>query len=131
VVFLILTATTSLLFTWAEQIILFFGMSGEAVPTGVICLQILCVGTVFEGTRRVLSGIFEGASQTKPPMIIEAVIRWGFLLPLAYAVGVTLGHGAEGIWWAVAGSQIIGGLALFTWFVFGWRRQAYRGAPGA
>ncbi|MDP6366420.1 MAG: MATE family efflux transporter [Nitrospinota bacterium] len=130
-VFLILTATTSMLFIWAGKVIHFFGMPGEAAPIGVICLRILCVGTVFEGTRRVLAGIFEGASQTKPPMIVEGVIRWGFMLPLAYAAGVALGQGAMGIWWAVSGSQIVAGLALFTWFVFGWRRQAYRGAPGA
>ncbi len=122
-VFFILSLSTSAIFIWAGEVIRFFGMSGAAAPAGVACLRILCLGTLFEGTRRVISGIFEGASQTKPPMIVEGIVRWAVQLPLAYLAGVALGFEAEGIWWAVAASQVIGALALFVWFVFGWRRR--------
>ena len=122
-VFIILSCTTSAIFLWAPEIIRFFGMSGEAKPAGIACLRILCLGIVFEGTRRVISGIFEGAAQTKPPMFVEALIRWPVMLPMAYGTSVWLGLRESGIWWAVAGSQVLGGLALFFWFKFGWERR--------
>ncbi|MBT3351311.1 MAG: MATE family efflux transporter [Nitrospinaceae bacterium] len=124
IVFSILLLTTSVVFIWAEEVIHFFGLKGDAAPAGVICFRILCLGTLFEGTRRVLAGIFEGASQTKPPMFVEAIARWAVMLPIAYAASTLFGMAELGIWWAVSISHILGGLALFTWFVFGWRRKA-------
>jgi putative MATE family efflux protein len=126
IVFSILLLTTIALFIWAEQIIHFFGLKGAAAPAGVICFRILCIGTLFEGTRRVVAGVFEGASQTKPPMFVEAIVRWMVMLPMAYVASTLFGMAEIGIWWAVSGSQVLGGLALFIWFVFGWRRKAYQ-----
>jgi Na+-driven multidrug efflux pump len=125
IVFSILLLTTIALFIWAEQIIHFFGLKGAAAPAGVICFRILCIGTLFEGTRRVVAGVFEGASQTKPPMFVEAIVRWMVMLPMAYVASTLFGMAEIGIWWAVSGSQVLGGLALFIWFIFGWRRKAY------
>jgi putative MATE family efflux protein len=122
-VVVILGITTSALFIWAEPVISFFGLQGEEAPAGVICLRILCLGIGFEATRRVISGIFEGAAMTKPPMIMEAIVRWGVLVPLAYLVSSVLTLPATGIWWTVAGSQVLGGVALFLWFVTGWTRR--------
>ena len=108
---------------WAEEVVSFFGVKGAALPHAVLCLQILCVGLGFEATRRVVAGIFEGASSTRPPMIVEAIVRWIVQLPGAYILAVWLGLQELGIWWAVASSQLIGGLALFLWFAIGWRRR--------
>jgi len=122
-IFIILLCTTSTIFLWAPKIIHFFGMSGETIPAGTTCLRILCLGIIFEGTRRVISGIFEGAAQTKPPMIVEAIIRWPVMLPMAYGAAMWLGLRESGIWWSVAGSQVLGGLALFFWFSFAWGQR--------
>ncbi len=108
---------------WSKEIVTFFGAKGVALPHAVICLQILCVGLGFEATRRVIAGIFEGVSSTRPPMIVEAIVRWVVQLPGAYILAVWMGFRELGIWWAVAGSQLIGGLALFAWFVIDWRRR--------
>ena len=108
---------------WTKEVISFFGVKGAALPHAVICLQILCVGLGFEAMRRVVAGIFEGASSTRPPMIVEAIVRWIVQLPGAYILAVWIGFRELGIWWAVAGSQLIGGLALFVWFVIDWRRR--------
>ncbi len=116
----ILGITTSAIFIWAEGVIHFFGLRGEAAPAGVVCLQILCLGVWFEATRRVISGIFEGAAMTKPPMFIEAVARWGVMIPAAYLTSVALGYPVTAIWWTVSGSQVFGGAALFAWFATGW-----------
>ncbi|MEE9196979.1 MAG: MATE family efflux transporter [bacterium] len=122
---LILGITTSAIFIWSEGVIHFFGLRGEAAPAGVVCLRILCLGIWFEATRRVISGIFEGAAMTKPPMFIEAVARWGVMVPVAY-LAVLLGFRETGIWWTVSGSQVLGGAALFVWFMVGWTRRMQR-----
>ena len=114
---------------WSKEIVTFFGAKGVALPHAVICLQILCVGLGFEATRRVIAGIFEGASSTRPPMIVEAIVRWVVQLPGAYILAVWMGFRELGIWWAVAASQIIGGVALFLWFAIGWRRRVGNLAP--
>ncbi len=120
---LILGITTSAIFIWAEGVIHFFGLRGEAAPAGVVCLQILCLGIWFEATRRVISGIFEGSAMTKPPMFIEAAARWGVMVPIAYLTSVALGFPVTSIWWTVSGSQVLGGAALFVWFMADWTRR--------
>ncbi len=119
------------LLLWTRQVVSFFGISGAALPYAAACLQILCVGLGFEAVRRVVAGIFEGASSTRPPMIVEAIARWVVQLPGAYALAVWLGFREAGIWSAVAASQVLGGLALFAWFVVGWRRRVERMATTA
>ena len=127
----IMVAVSTGLVVWSKEVVTFFGVKGSALPHAVICLQILCVGLGFEATRRVVAGIFEGASSTRPPMVVEAIVRWVVQLPGAYMLAVWMGFREFGIWWAVAGSQLIGGLALFLWFAFGWRRRIENMAPKA
>ena len=98
-------------------------MEKEGTETAQICFQILSLGVGFEATRRVIAGIFEGSADTKPPMIIEGIIRWGVLLPVAFLLSYTFELKEIGIWWSVAGSQVLGGIALFVWYIFAWPRQ--------
>jgi len=110
-------------FLWAEPMVRFFGMQGEGVPAGVLCMRVLSLGMAFEAARRTLSGVFEGAAMPAPPMVVEAVVRWGVLLPGAWLLSTPLGAREAGVWWAVAGSQAVGGAALFAWFVTAWQRR--------
>ncbi|MBI1724553.1 MAG: MATE family efflux transporter [Candidatus Tectomicrobia bacterium] len=120
---LVMAAVAAGVFAWAEEMVRFFGMRGDAVRAGVVCMRVLSLGMAFEAARRTLSGVFEGAAAATPPMIVEAVVRWGVLLPGAWLASVPLGGRETGIWWAVACSQIVGGAALFVWFVAGWQRR--------
>ena len=123
VLFFIMIFVTTGFFYWAKEIVVFFGMEKEGTETAQICFQILSLGVGFEATRRVVAGIFEGSADTKPPMIIEGIIRWGVLLPVAFLLSYTFELKEIGIWWAVAGSQVLGGIALFVWYFFAWPRQ--------
>ena len=128
---IVMAVTATAIFVWAEGIVRFFGLRGEGVPAGTFCMRVLSLGMAFEAARRTLSGIFEGAAATTPPMVVEAVVRWGILLPGAWLLSVPLGGREEGVWWAVAGSQIVGGGALFFWFLTGWQRRVAAIAPRA
>ena len=76
-------------------------------------------GILMESVRRVVAGAFHGAARSKPPMVVEGVVRWGVQLPAAFLMAYPLGVGAASIWLAIAGSQVISGAALVIWF-FAW-----------
>ncbi len=108
--------TTTSIFVWASAVVAFFGVKGEAALIGSLCLRILIWGVVFEAAFRVLTGAFQGAANTKPPMIADFAGRWGILLPGAYLASAVFGYGAVGIWWMVVGSQMAGFALLIFWF---------------
>ncbi|MEK6709905.1 MAG: MATE family efflux transporter, partial [Nitrospinota bacterium] len=107
------------LFAFAPEVMVFFGFRGEGTEVGALCLRIIAVSLLFESARRVLAGAFHGAAQTKPPMIVEGVVRWLVEVPVGYLAAVTLGFGGPGVWGTVAGGQVMAGAALFVWFF--WR----------
>ena len=127
----LMTAASVCLFVWAEEIVSFFGMGGNA--TAVMALRILCAGLLMESVRRVMAGAFQGASRSKPPMLVEGVVRWGVQIPAAWLLSFWLAVGAGGVWWAVSGGQILSGALLFAWFLH-WSRSGdilgFMGARG-
>ena len=121
--FVLMCGVTFLLYFYAREIVLIFGMKGEGVDVGVACVRILTVGTLFEAIRRMLAGAFQGAANTKPPMVVEAFIRWGFQIPLAYFAALPLGFEASGVWGAMTLSHFFGGVCLLIWFLVWSRRR--------
>ena len=121
--FAIMCCVTFLLYFYARDIVLIFGMKNEGIDVGVICVRILTIGTLFEAIRRMLAGAFQGAANTKPPMVVEAIIRWGFQIPLAYFAALPLGFDASGVWGAMTISHFMGGVCLLVWFLVWSRRR--------
>ena len=115
-------AVSIAMFTFAGEIVGVFGMRGEAAEVGGMALRILSVGLVMESARRVVAGAFQGSGRSKPPMMVEGVVRWAVQLPAAFAMAVPLGLGAASIWLAIAGSQIVSGAAMLAWF-WAWARR--------
>ena len=115
--FVIMCGVTFLLYFYAREIVLIFGMRNEGIDVGVTCVRILTIGTLFEAIRRMLAGAFQGAANTKPPMVVEAFIRWGFQIPLAYFAALPLGFEAAGVWGAMTISHFMGSVCLLVWFL--------------
>lgn len=111
-----------LMFVFAPDIVIVFGMKGEGSGIGATALRILCVGLIMESARRVAAGVFQGCGITKPPMLIEGVVRWVVQLPAALLMVYPLGMGAASIWLAISGSQAISGAAMLVW-LWVWSRQ--------
>ena len=121
--FVMMCGVIFILYFYAREIVLIFGMQNEGIDVGVICVRILTVGTLFEAIRRMLAGAFQGAANTKPPMVAEAFIRWGFQIPLAYFAALPLGFKASGVWGAMTISHFMGGVCLLIWFLVWSRRR--------
>jgi len=110
------------LFFFAPEVVTVFGMKGKPVGVGAMALRILSVGLLMESARRVVAGAFQGSGQTKPPMLVEGIVRWAFQLPVAFLMIAPLGVGAASIWLAISGSQILSGMTMLIWF-FLWARS--------
>ena len=71
-------------FIYAEPVMSVFDESEAVMSYGVRSLQIICVGYVFFAYGMVISQSFNGAGDTKTPMIINLVCFWVIQIPLAY-----------------------------------------------
>ena len=66
----------------------------------------------------------KGVGDTTWTMIITSVSSWGVRLPAAWFLGVYLGYGLVGIWYALCGEMIIRGALFYLRFQYGkWAKQ--------
>lgn len=79
-------------------------------------LRIIAISEPFLALVMVLNGAFQGAGETRVPMILTFVLQILFRLPLAYVLAAWLGMGPAGAWWAMTGSMIAQGIVVAIWF---------------
>ena len=70
-----------------------------------------CLGGPLAGMTGILNGLFSGAGATILSCRIGAVTCWLVNIPLAWALGLALDWGAEGVYAAMLASQS----AAFCW----------------
>jgi putative MATE family efflux protein len=87
---------------FAPQIIQLFDNTPAVVEAGVVTLRIICLGYVFFAYGMVLSQAFNGAGDTRTPMLINIFCFWLLEIPLGYFLAVTLDMGLAGVCWAIA-----------------------------
>lgn len=86
----------------AAPIISFFDASPEVVRVGVQSLQIISMGYIFFAYGMVLSQAFNGAGDTRTPMILNLISFWMVEIPLAWFLATGLEWGPKGVFIAVA-----------------------------
>jgi putative MATE family efflux protein len=75
----------------------------------------------------VLNGALRGAGDARPGLVGTIVGRWAVVVPLAWLLGVVLGGGTLGIWWAFfAGVTVQALWVSFRWWGGGWWHVALR-----
>jgi len=121
--FLSLTALVFLVF--APAIIGIFTEEPPVLALGVTCLRTVSVGFVAFAWGMVWLQAFNGAGDTKTPLLINLVCFWAVKLPLAYALAVPLGLGPFGVFLAVSVAYTLSALLGFWVFRRG-RWQAVR-----
>lgn len=83
---------------FADSILRLFTTDPHLIALGTIPLQITGVSIIFEVTAMVLTQALLGAGASRKVLLINTVMQWLLLLPLAYFVGPILGYGLLGIW---------------------------------
>ncbi len=73
------------------------------------CLQYIYISLLFEPIMAwgvILGGAMNGAGDTRAVMLVVVLSVWVVRIPLSYFLGVVLGWGPSGIWWAMNASII-------------------------
>jgi putative MATE family efflux protein len=99
-VFMGMIATLS--FSFARQLIGFFTIDEVALKNGIECLQIVSLGYVFYAYGMVVNQAFNGAGDTRTPIIISFFGFWVCQIPLAYFIAKILDVGPVGVYMAIA-----------------------------
>ena len=102
--------------TLANPIIAFFDSSPEVVRVGVQSLQIISLGYIFFAYGMVLSQAFNGAGDTRTPMILNLISFWLVEIPLAWGLATGLGWGPMGVFIAVAFAESL--VAILSIVIF-------------
>ena len=88
-------------FIWAEPLIALFTSDPEVIPLASTALRIVAVSQPALAWVMVLSGGLRGAGDTRFVLYIMAAGVWGFRVPLAYLLGITMQLGLVGAWLAM------------------------------
>ena len=83
-----------------------FTKDQEVIPYGVAALRYISYGYVFYAYGMVMVAAFNGAGDTTTPTIINLACYWLFQIPLAYALALPVGMGADGVFIAIMVGRI-------------------------
>ncbi|MEM8965582.1 MAG: MATE family efflux transporter [Bacteroidota bacterium] len=100
--FLFLTVLSLIFYFGAYQFVGIFSDEPEVIQTGVESLRIICLGYVFLSYGMVLAQSFNGAGDTRTPLLINVGCYWLVQIPLAYGMAVWLNMGPQGVYIAIA-----------------------------
>lgn len=113
-----------LLLVFARPLVTLFDPAPQVVEIGVECIRIVAPSLVPVVVGVVLARGFDGAGDTAPAMVVNALTLWGMETPLAFGFAHWLGMGVTGIWWGRAIANVANGLLFAAWFKLGrWKRR--------
>lgn len=112
--FMLVISIIYLLFT--PTFIRFFDTTPDVVTAGVAALRIFAIGYVVYGFGMIYIQAFNGAGDTRTPMLINIVSFWLVEIPLGYLLGIVFQMGVVGVTTAVVISESL--LTLMAWVLF-------------
>jgi putative MATE family efflux protein len=111
-----LAAITVLFVLFGGPISSLFTDNETAIQISRQALSIITLGYVFFGLGMVLIQAFNGAGDTKTPMVINILVLWLIEIPMAYVLAKPLGMGPQGIFLAIAICHSLHALVCWYWF---------------
>jgi putative MATE family efflux protein len=114
-----------LFFIFAKELVLIFDSTPSVVAVGVQALRIICLGYFFYPFGMVLSQAFNGAGDTRTPLVVNIICFWIIEIPLAYALANFTGLQANGVYASIAIAESIMAVILIVLFKRGnWKKIA-------
>jgi MATE family multidrug resistance protein len=107
---------------WPRDIALLFGLDAanqndaEVVALAARLLLIAAAFQLADGLQAIASGALRGLKDTRLPMILAAIGYWVVGFPIAWALGLHFGYGAQGVWVGLALSLATAALLLVARF---------------
>jgi putative MATE family efflux protein len=122
VVFMVSVAVV--FFIFAENLVRIFDQTPNVVAVGVAALRIICLGYFFYPFGMVLSQAFNGAGDTRTPLIINVICFWIIEIPLAYVLAHKTPLAANGVYFSIAIAESIMAMMLIYLFRQGkWKKM--------
>ena len=116
---LVFMSFTAILFAGFNQYLPWIYTSDQAVIN--IAAHLLIIGGIFQlfdGTQVVGLGILRGIGDVNIPTLITFVAYWIIGLPVGYYLGISLGMGANGVWYGLTLGLLVSAGLLFIRFNF-------------
>lgn len=111
-------------FIFPQAVIMIFTKDPEVVAIGVNYLRIVYSGLITVMFTMSYAGVFNGAGDTKPPMIASLVANVVVKLPLAFVLSTQTPLGVNGVWIAVAVSVIVEAVIIGYYYKLGkWKHK--------
>lgn len=117
---LALLALPMLLFP--DAVLALFLHDRELIALGRLPLQLTALMIVLDAAALVLAQALLGAGANRTVMSVTLCMQWLIFLPLAWWIGVELGYGLFGIWWAQLGYRCLNSLS----FALIWQRRRWQ-----
>ncbi|MFB6455337.1 MATE family efflux transporter [Chitinophaga sp. Hz27] len=114
---LVLMGTTALIFMFGNHLLpQLYIQDNQVVSIAARLLIIAAFFQLFDGTQVVGLGVLRGLGDVRIPTIITLLAYWVLGIPLGYFLGITLGFGVEGVWWALLLGLLVASVLLFIRF---------------
>jgi len=100
----------------SAPILRFFSRDEVVIGYGTQCLQIVALGYLFYGYGMVITQSFNGAGDTKTPILLNLLGFWCFQIPLAYFLAIQADMGPNGVYAAIAIAEsaiAVAGIMIF------------------
>ena len=114
---ILLMGGAALLFTVGNQLLpSFYIQDPEVIRIASKLLIIAAFFQLFDGMQVVGLGILRGLGDVRIPTLITLLAYWVLGIPLGYFLGIKLGYGVEGVWWALLLGLLVASVLLFVRF---------------
>ncbi len=126
--FLILAGITT--YILRASIVHLFIADPEVIELGARMFAVVAIAFPFMGILQVVIGTYQGAGHTVYSMFFALFRLWGLRIPLVYLLGFTWGMRADGVWWAMFGSNLGASIVSLGFFLTGnWKHRVIKEAP--
>ncbi len=121
-IFLILLGIIFIIF--ANHFIGVFTDAPDVLGYGTNALRILCTGYIFYAYQMVIGQAFNGAGDTRTPVLLNIIALWLVQIPMAYFLSITLALGPNGVYASIAFSSfILAGLGVYVFKMGKWKKK--------
>ncbi len=128
--FYLLLITSGVVYIFREPIVRFFIPNNPDVIEGAKeFLSIVLIGIPYFGLFRVESSLLTGSGHTFQGMVLSVARLWALRIPLAIYMGLILGMGAVGVWFAMAISNMVSaGIGGIFYLKGDWKKKIIKGS---
>ena len=91
-----------------------FSPDAAVIDYGAAALKIVAISEPVFGLSIILEGIFNGAGDTRHPLIYASLSMWGIRILGTYLCVNVFGLGLNAVWLCMVGDNTIRGILLFV-----------------